>query len=151
MVTMDIIIIMGMVTMDIIIIMGMVTMEIIIIIMGMVIMGIIIIGMVTMDNIITNTDTMGMVLWLQNRPKSSSDPSTTMLGTIVPLTADLSQSNTTTLSTAAPQDCVLSPLLFTLLTHDCAALHSLILIIKFADDTIVVGLISKNDESVYSS
>ena len=29
-------------------------------------------------------------------------------------------SRTTVLSTGAPQGCVLSPLLFTLLTHDCA-------------------------------
>ncbi|KAI4886435.1 hypothetical protein NFI96_011889 [Prochilodus magdalenae] len=41
------------------------------------------------------------------------------------------------------------PLLFTLLTHDCAAMHSSNHIIKFADDTTVVGLISKNDESAY--
>ncbi|KAI5629970.1 gastrula zinc finger protein XlCGF28.1-like [Silurus asotus] len=58
-------------------------------------------------------------------------------------------SSTTTLSTGAPQGCVLSPLLFTLLTHDCAPTHSLNHIIKFADDTTVVGLISKNDESAY--
>ncbi|KAI4896082.1 hypothetical protein NFI96_027212 [Prochilodus magdalenae] len=58
-------------------------------------------------------------------------------------------SSTTTLSTAAPQGCVLSPLLFTLLTHDCAAMHSSNHIIKFADDTTVVGLINKNDESAY--
>ncbi|KAI4876114.1 hypothetical protein NFI96_026138 [Prochilodus magdalenae] len=58
-------------------------------------------------------------------------------------------SSTTTLSTRAPQGCVLSPLLFTLLTHDCAAMHSSNHIIKFADDTTVVGLISKNDESAY--
>ncbi|KAK3521675.1 hypothetical protein QTP70_015591 [Hemibagrus guttatus] len=55
----------------------------------------------------------------------------------------------TTLNTGAPQGCVLSPLLFTLLTHDCAAMHSSNHIIKFADDTTVVGLISKNDESAY--
>ncbi|KAK3572188.1 hypothetical protein QTP86_024859, partial [Hemibagrus guttatus] len=58
-------------------------------------------------------------------------------------------SSTTTLSTGAPQGCVLSPLLFTLLTHDCAAMHSSNHVIKFADDTTVVGLISKNDESAY--
>ncbi|KAI5619000.1 gastrula zinc finger protein XlCGF28.1-like [Silurus asotus] len=58
-------------------------------------------------------------------------------------------SSTTTLSTGAPQGCVLSPLLFTLLTHDCVAMHSSNHIIEFADDTTVVGLISKNDESAY--
>uniref|UniRef100_A0A1A8ATP4 Reverse transcriptase domain-containing protein n=1 Tax=Nothobranchius furzeri TaxID=105023 RepID=A0A1A8ATP4_NOTFU len=58
-------------------------------------------------------------------------------------------SSTTTLSTGAPQGCVLSTLLFTLLTHDCVATHSSNYIIKFADDTTLVGLISKNDESAY--
>ncbi len=48
-------------------------------------------------------------------------------------------SSTTTLSTGAPQGCVLSPLLFTLLTHDCTAKSSSNHIIKFADDTTVVG------------
>ncbi|KAK3505840.1 hypothetical protein QTP70_003823, partial [Hemibagrus guttatus] len=57
-------------------------------------------------------------------------------------------SSTTTLSTGAPQGCVLSPLLFTLVTHNCAAMHNLNHI-KFAVDTTVVGLISKNDESAY--
>ncbi|XP_059833102.1 uncharacterized protein LOC132398117 isoform X3 [Hypanus sabinus] len=58
-------------------------------------------------------------------------------------------SNTITLSTGAPQGCVLSPVLFTLLTHDCAATHSSNHIIKFTDATTVVGLISKNDVSAY--
>ncbi|KAI5614135.1 hypothetical protein C0J50_3856 [Silurus asotus] len=58
-------------------------------------------------------------------------------------------SSTTTLGTGAPQGCVLSPLLFTLLTRNCVAMHSSNHIIKFADDMIVVGLISKNDESAY--
>ncbi len=58
-------------------------------------------------------------------------------------------SSTTTLSTGAPQGCVLSPLLFTLLTHDCIAKFSSNHIIKFADDTTVVGLISNNDETPY--
>ncbi len=53
-------------------------------------------------------------------------------------------SSTTTLSTG-----VLNPLLFTLLTHDCTAKFSSNHIIKFADDTSVVGLISNNDETHY--
>ncbi|KAK1803223.1 hypothetical protein P4O66_021227 [Electrophorus voltai] len=57
--------------------------------------------------------------------------------------------NSTTPNTGAPQGSVLSPLLFTLLTHDCAAMHSLNYIIKFADETTVVGLISKDGESAY--
>lgn len=40
---------------------------------------------------------------------------------------------------------MLSPLLFTLLTHDCISNH----IIKFADDTAIVGLISKDNELAY--
>ncbi|KAI2647723.1 hypothetical protein H4Q32_031236 [Labeo rohita] len=52
-------------------------------------------------------------------------------------------------SLCAPQGCVLSPLLFTLLTHDCTAKFSSNHIIKFADDTTVVGLISNNDETHY--
>ncbi len=58
-------------------------------------------------------------------------------------------SSTTTLSTGAPQGCVLSPLLFTLLTHDWTAKFSSNHIIKFADDTSVVGLTSNNDETHY--
>ncbi|KAK3550361.1 hypothetical protein QTP86_025133 [Hemibagrus guttatus] len=53
-----------------------------------------------------------------------------------------SLSSTTTLSTGAPQGCVLSPLLFTLLTHDCAAMHSSNHIMKFADDMTIICLIS---------
>ncbi|KAK3567736.1 hypothetical protein QTP86_024052, partial [Hemibagrus guttatus] len=45
-----------------------------------------------------------------------------------------SLSSTTILSTGAPQGCVLSPLLFTLLTHDCAAMHHSNHIVKFTDD-----------------
>ncbi len=58
-------------------------------------------------------------------------------------------SSTTTLSTGAPLGCVLSPLLFTPLTHNCIAKFSSNHIIKFADDTTVVGLISNNDETPY--
>ncbi len=48
-------------------------------------------------------------------------------------------SSSITLNTGAPQGCVLSPLLFTLLTHDCTPSHNSNLFIKFADDTTVVG------------
>lgn len=51
-------------------------------------------------------------------------------------------SSTLTLSTVAPQGCVLSPLLYVLYTHDCTSVHPTNTIIKFADDTTVVGFIS---------
>uniref|UniRef100_A0A8C2GHX3 Reverse transcriptase domain-containing protein n=1 Tax=Cyprinus carpio TaxID=7962 RepID=A0A8C2GHX3_CYPCA len=60
-------------------------------------------------------------------------------------------SSTITLNTGAPQGYVLSPLLFTLLTHDCTPSHNPNLFIKFADDTTVVGLISNRDETNYRS
>uniref|UniRef100_A0A4W5L6E0 Reverse transcriptase domain-containing protein n=1 Tax=Hucho hucho TaxID=62062 RepID=A0A4W5L6E0_9TELE len=53
------------------------------------------------------------------------------------------------LNTGAPQGCVLSPLLYSLFTHDCVAKHASNSIIKFADDTTVVGLITNNDETAY--
>ena len=45
------------------------------------------------------------------------------------------------------QGCVLSSLLYSLFTHDCVAKHNSNTIIKFADDTTVVGLIVDNDEA----
>ncbi|KAI4871900.1 hypothetical protein NFI96_019044 [Prochilodus magdalenae] len=53
------------------------------------------------------------------------------------------------LSTGSPQGCVLSPLLFTLLTYDCSPIHPGCHIVKFADDTAVVGCITNSDESGY--
>ena len=58
-------------------------------------------------------------------------------------------SATLILNTGPPQGCVLSPLLYSLFTHDCMARHVSNTIIKFADDTTVVGLITNNDETAY--
>ncbi len=55
-------------------------------------------------------------------------------------------SNSITLNVGAPQGCVLSPLLYSLYTHDCVSSHSSTSIIKFADDTVVLGLVSNNDD-----
>ncbi len=58
-------------------------------------------------------------------------------------------SNSITLNIGAPQGCVLSPLLYSLYTHDCVSSHYSTSIVKFADDTVVLGLISNNDETAY--
>ena len=43
---------------------------------------------------------------------------------------------------------MLSPLLYSLFTHDCVAKHKSNTVIKFADVTTLVGLITDNDETV---
>ncbi len=58
-------------------------------------------------------------------------------------------SKSITLNVGAPQGCVLSPLLYSLYTHDCVSSHSSTSIIKFADDTVVLGLINNEDEAAY--
>ncbi len=58
-------------------------------------------------------------------------------------------SNSITLNVGAPHGCVLSPLFYSLYTHDCVSSHSSTSIVKFADDTVVLGLISNNDETAY--
>ena len=50
-------------------------------------------------------------------------------------------------STGAPQGGVLSPMLHSLFTYDCASCHKSTQILKFADDTTVQGLITNSHES----
>ncbi|KAK3529297.1 hypothetical protein QTP70_027733 [Hemibagrus guttatus] len=53
------------------------------------------------------------------------------------------------ISTGSPQGCVLSPLLFSLYTNGCTSGHQSVKLLKFADDTTLIGLISDVDESAY--
>ena len=58
-------------------------------------------------------------------------------------------SSSITLNIGAPQGCVLSPFLFSLYTLDCKPTHEANTMFKFADDTMVVGRISSNNEAAY--
>jgi hypothetical protein len=53
------------------------------------------------------------------------------------------------ISTGAPQGCVLSAVLFIIYTNDMCENSSSIKIVKYADDTAILGLISNNDCTQY--
>ena len=54
-----------------------------------------------------------------------------------------------TLTINTPQGCVLSPPLFTLYTNDCKFTSRSCNIVKYADDSVLFGLIINDDEMPY--
>lgn len=58
-------------------------------------------------------------------------------------------SKTWPISTGTPQGCVLSLLHFSLYTNDCTSGEPSVKLLKFVDDTTIIGLIKDSDKSAY--
>ena len=58
-------------------------------------------------------------------------------------------SSTTITNTGAPQGTVLSPFLFSIYTSECRALYDNCVIDKYADDTVLTGLITNDQDANY--
>ncbi|KAF0024881.1 hypothetical protein F2P81_021762 [Scophthalmus maximus] len=56
-------------------------------------------------------------------------------------------SESQTISTRSPQGCVLFPLLFSLYTNGCTSSHQFVKLLKFPEDTTLIGLISGGDNA----
>ncbi|KAF7641929.1 hypothetical protein LDENG_00268180 [Lucifuga dentata] len=54
------------------------------------------------------------------------------------------------LSTGVSQGCMLSPVLYALFTHDCAAIQSSNIIIKFTGDMTIIGVITEEVKTLTS-
>ena len=59
------------------------------------------------------------------------------------------KSNVIVTNTGAPQGCVLSPMLFTLYTNDCTSTNDQCQILKYADDTVILGNITNDNIAMY--
>ena len=88
-------------------------------------------------------------LQFANRPNCSTDDANFLTNRPQAVRVGTRTSSLKTVSTRTPQGCVLSPLLYTLFTYNCIPSQSDTSIIKFADNTTVIGLITGGDEIAY--
>jgi hypothetical protein len=83
----------------------------------------------------------GILMWILNYLTNRSQ--------FVKISSSGNTSTVITSNTGAPQGTVLAPFLFTLYTADCRSSAPSCPLIKFADDTVMVGLISKDDHQCF--